>query len=34
MGIVGPNHRGTVMPDFIQKLIDDPSELKILGDSR
>lgn len=32
--IVGPHQRGTVIPDFIEKLIDDPSELEILGDGR
>jgi UDP-glucose 4-epimerase len=32
--IVGPHQRGTVIPDFIQKLGDDPSELTILGDGR
>ena len=32
--IVGPYQRGNVVPDFIEKLIDDPSELEILGDGR
>ena len=32
--IVGPHQRGTVIPDFIQKLTEDPSELEILGDGR
>ena len=32
--IVGPHQRGNVIPDFIQKLDDDPSELTILGDGR
>ncbi|WP_435074997.1 NAD-dependent epimerase/dehydratase family protein [Halorubrum sp. HHNYT27] len=32
--IVGPHQRGNVIPDFIQKLDDDPSELEILGDGR
>ena len=32
--IVGPHQRGTVIPDFIEKLIDDPTELEILGDGR
>jgi len=32
--IVGPHQRGTVIPDFIQKLRDDPAELTILGDGR
>ena len=32
--IVGPHQRGTVIPDFIEKLIDDPSELEILGNGR
>ena len=32
--IVGPRQRGTVIPDFIGKLDDDPSELTILGDGR
>lgn len=29
--IVGPNLRGAVIPDFIEKLSDDPKQLKILG---
>ncbi len=32
--IVGPNQRGTVIPDFIGKLDADPSRLEILGDGR
>jgi UDP-glucose 4-epimerase len=32
--IVGPYQRGNVVPDFIQKLQNDPSELEILGDGR
>jgi len=32
--IVGPHQRGTVIPDFIQKLQDDPTELEILGNGR
>jgi len=32
--IVGPHQRGNVIPDFIQKLDADPSELEILGDGR
>jgi UDP-glucose 4-epimerase len=32
--IVGPNQRGNVIPDFIEKLLDDPDELEILGDGR
>jgi len=32
--IVGPNQRGTVIPDFIEKLDADPSRLEILGDGR
>ncbi|WP_280587666.1 NAD-dependent epimerase/dehydratase family protein [Halorubrum sp. Boch-26] len=32
--IVGPHQRGNVVPDFIQKLDSDPSELEILGDGR
>lgn len=32
--IVGPYQRGTVIPDFIQKLREDPSELTILGNGR
>lgn len=32
--IVGPHQRGTVIPDFIQKLIQDPTTLEILGDGR
>ncbi len=32
--IVGPHQRGNVVPDFIQKLNDDPETLTILGDGR
>lgn len=32
--IVGPRLRGAVVPDFIEKLRDDPTELEILGDGR
>ncbi len=32
--VVGPNQRGTVIPDFIEKLVDDPTELTILGNGR
>ena len=32
--IVGPNQRGNVVPDFIEKLLDDPEELTILGNGR
>jgi len=32
--IVGPHQRGTVVPDFIEKLLDDPDSLTILGDGR
>ncbi|MFB6281808.1 MAG: NAD-dependent epimerase/dehydratase family protein [Haloferacaceae archaeon] len=32
--IVGPRQRGTVVPDFIGKLRDDPERLRILGDGR
>ena len=32
--IVGPNQRGNVVPDFIQKLDENPDELEILGDGR
>ncbi len=32
--IVGPHQRGTVIPDFIQKLLEDPTELEILGDGQ
>ncbi|MCG1007637.1 NAD-dependent epimerase/dehydratase family protein [Halorubrum lacusprofundi] len=32
--IVGPYQRGNVVPDFIEKLDDDPNELTILGDGR
>ncbi|MEZ3163481.1 NAD-dependent epimerase/dehydratase family protein [Halorubrum sp. RMP-47] len=32
--IVGPRQRGNVIPDFIEKLDDDPTELEILGDGR
>jgi UDP-glucose 4-epimerase len=32
--IVGPGQRGTVIPDFVDKLRDDPASLTILGDGR
>ena len=32
--IVGPRQRGNVIPDFIEKLLDDPDTLTILGDGR
>ncbi|MFC4356677.1 NAD-dependent epimerase/dehydratase family protein [Halobium salinum] len=32
--IVGPYQRGNVVPDFIQKLQEDPETLEILGDGR
>ena len=32
--IVGPYQRGNVVPDFKEKLDDDPNELTILGDGR
>jgi UDP-glucose 4-epimerase len=32
--IVGPRLRGAVVPDFIEKLRDDPEKLVILGDGR
>ncbi len=32
--IVGPRLRGAVVPDFIEKLQDDPDRLVILGDGR
>jgi UDP-glucose 4-epimerase len=32
--IVGPYQRGNVLPDFIQKLVEDPEALTILGDGR
>jgi len=32
--IVGPRQRGNVVPDFIEKLLDDPETLEILGDGR
>ena len=32
--IVGPNQRGNVIPDFIQKLLEDPTNLEILGAGR
>ena len=32
--IVGPHQRGKVIPDFIEKLDADPTELEILGDGR
>jgi UDP-glucose 4-epimerase len=32
--IVGPRLRGAVVPDFVEKLRDDPEQLVILGDGR
>lgn len=32
--VVGPRLRGAVIPDFIEKLRDDPTTLTILGDGR
>jgi len=32
--IVGPNQRGNVIPDFIEKLLADPETLTILGNGR
>jgi len=32
--IVGPGQRGNVIPDFVEKLRDDPETLTILGDGR
>lgn len=32
--VVGPYQRGNVIPDFIEKLLADPTELTILGDGR
>ncbi len=32
--IVGPHQRGNVIPDFIEKLQNDPEQLQILGDGR
>jgi UDP-glucose 4-epimerase len=32
--IVGPHQRGNVIPDFVEKLCDDPETLTILGDGR
>jgi UDP-glucose 4-epimerase len=32
--IVGPRLRGAVVPDFVEKLREDPAELVILGDGR
>lgn len=32
--VVGPRLRGAVIPDFIEKLLDDPERLTILGDGR
>ncbi|MFC3478946.1 NAD-dependent epimerase/dehydratase family protein [Halobacterium litoreum] len=32
--IVGPKQRGNVIPDFIEKLLEDPETLTILGDGR
>ncbi|WP_336036905.1 NAD-dependent epimerase/dehydratase family protein [Halobacterium yunchengense] len=32
--IVGPRQRGNVVPDFVEKLLEDPETLEILGDGR
>ena len=32
--VVGPGQRGTVVPDFVEKLLADPTTLRILGDGR
>ncbi|MFC6951233.1 NAD-dependent epimerase/dehydratase family protein [Halorubellus litoreus] len=32
--IVGPNQRGNVVPDFIEKLLENPETLEILGNGR
>jgi UDP-glucose 4-epimerase len=32
--VVGPRLRGAVVPDFVEKLRDDPDTLRILGDGR
>lgn len=32
--IVGPHQRGNVVPDFIEKLLENPETLEILGDGR
>lgn len=32
--VVGAGQRGNVVPDFVAKLLDDPSHLEILGDGR
>ncbi|MFB6079727.1 MAG: NAD-dependent epimerase/dehydratase family protein [Haloferacaceae archaeon] len=32
--IVGPHQRGTVVPDFVEKLREDPTTLTVLGDGR
>ena len=32
--VVGPHQRNNVISDFIEKLLDDPTELTILGDGR
>ncbi|RQH01948.1 NAD-dependent epimerase/dehydratase family protein [Natrarchaeobius oligotrophus] len=32
--VVGPRLRGAVVPDFVEKLVDDPERLTILGDGR
>jgi len=32
--IVGPYQRGNVVPDFVQKLVENPETLTILGDGR
>jgi UDP-glucose 4-epimerase len=32
--VVGPYQRGNVVPDFVEKLLDDPTSLEILGNGR
>lgn len=32
--VVGAGQRGNVVPDFVEKLLDDPNRLEILGDGR
>lgn len=32
--VVGPHQRNTVVPDFVEKLLEDPETLEILGDGR
>jgi UDP-glucose 4-epimerase len=32
--ICGPHQRGTVIPDFVEKLLENPDTLEILGDGR